>query len=106
MYASAIWTAVHYRAPLLCVINNNNTWGNDERHQIEVAKDRNRPRENAWIGQRMVDPTVDHAMNARSYGAWATGPVTEPSELAKVLAVAVKQVENGRVAVVDVHTRL
>ena len=106
MYASAIWTAVHYRAPLLCVINNNNTWGNDERHQIEVAKDRNRPRENAWIGQRMVDPAVDHAMNARSYGAWAAGPVTEPSELTKVLAEAVKQVENGRVAVVDVHTRL
>jgi hypothetical protein len=32
--------------------------------------------------------------------------VTEPGELAKVLAEAVKQVENGRVAVVDVHTRL
>jgi acetolactate synthase-1/2/3 large subunit len=106
MYASALWTAVHYRAPMLCVINNNNTWGNDERHQIEVAKDRNRPLENAWIGQRMVDPAIDHAMNARSYGAWAVGPVTEPDELSKVLLEAVKQVESGRVAVVDVHTRL
>jgi len=50
MSASALWTAVHYRAPMLCVINNNVTWGNDEKHQIEVARDRNRPRDNAWIG--------------------------------------------------------
>jgi hypothetical protein len=32
--------------------------------------------------------------------------VIEPDELSKVLLEAVKQVESGRVAVVDVHTRL
>ena len=40
MSASAIWSAVHYRAPMLAIINNNTTWGNDEKHQIEVAGDR------------------------------------------------------------------
>jgi acetolactate synthase-1/2/3 large subunit len=106
MAAGAIWSAVHYRAPLLMVINNNNTWGNDEKHQIEVAHDRSRPRENAWIGQRMVNPDIDHAMTARSFGAWSAGPVTDPAELAGVLRQAVAEVDKGGVAVVDVRTKL
>ena len=61
MSAGAIWSAVHKRAPMLLVINNNTTWGNDEKHQMHVAEDRHRPVENAWIGQRMVDPDIDHA---------------------------------------------
>jgi cold shock CspA family protein len=74
MSAGAIWSAVHNRAPMLIVINNNTTWGNDEKHQIEVAHERRRPVENAWIGQRMVEPDIDHAMTARSFGAWSAGP--------------------------------
>ena len=38
---------------------------------MHVAEDRHRPLENAWIGQRMVDPDIDHATVARGYGAWA-----------------------------------
>ena len=88
------------------VINNNTTWGNDEKHQLEVAADRNRPQENAWIGQRMVHPKIDHAMTARSYGAWAEGPVTDPNELAGVIRRAVAEVEKGNVAVIEVMTQL
>ena len=106
MAAGAIWSAVHYRAPILMIINNNTTWGNDEKHQIEVAGDRGRPVENAWIGQRMVNPDIDHAMTARSYGAWSAGPITDPNELAGVLKQAVAEVEKGSVAVIDVRTKL
>ena len=106
MAAGAIWTAVHYRAPMLAIINNNTTWGNDEKHQIEVAGDRGRPAENAWIGQRMVNPDIDHAMTAKSFGAWSAGPITDPAELAGVLKQAVAEVEKGSVAVVDVRTKL
>ena len=106
MSAGALWSAVHYRAPMLMVINDNTTWGNDEKHQIEVAGDRNRPVENAWIGQRMIEPAIHHAMTARSYGAWAEGPVTEPDELAAVLKRAVAEVDAGNVAVVEVRTEL
>lgn len=106
MSSSALWTAVHQRAPMLAIINNNTTWGNDEKHQIEVANDRKRPVENAWIGQRMIDPDIDHAMTARSFGAWAVGPVTDPAQLAGVLKQAVAEVEKGNVAVVEVRTKL
>jgi acetolactate synthase-1/2/3 large subunit len=106
MSSGAIWSAVHNRAPLLLVINNNTTWGNDEKHQMHVAEDRHRPVENAWIGQRMVDPDIDHATVARGYGAWAAGPIFDPAELAGVLKQAVAEVEKGGVAVVEVRTQL
>ena len=106
MSAGALWSAVHYQAPLLMLINNNTTWGNDEKHQLDVAEERGRPQENAWIGQRMVHPNIDHAMTARSFGAWAEGPVSDPNELADVIKRAVAEVDKGNVAVIEVATQL
>ena len=91
---------------MLHVINNNSTWGNDEIHQIEVAHNRDRPRENAWIGQAMRDPVINFSEVARGFGAWSEGPVNTPEQLSEVLQRAVAYVERGRVAVVDVTTSL
>ena len=106
MAPAAIWSAVHYRIPMLHIVNNNSTWGNDEVHQIEVAHMRNRPKENAWIGQAMRDPIIDFAKVARGFGAWAKGPAGTPEEFAKVLREAVAEAEKGNVAVIDVTTTL
>jgi hypothetical protein len=73
---------------------------------MHVAEDRRRPLENAWIGQRMVDPEIDHTAIARGYGAWAAGPVFDPAELSDVFEDAVAEVEKGRVAVIEVRTQL
>jgi hypothetical protein len=54
----------------------------------------------------MVEPDIDHAMTARSFGAWSAGPVFDPAELPGVLAQAVAEVEKGSVAVVEVRTQL
>ena len=91
---------------MLHIVNNNSTWGYDEVHQVEVAHNRNRPRENAWIGQAMRDPIIDFAQVARGFGAWAEGPARTPDQLADVLGRAVAEVEKGRVAIVDVTTTL
>ncbi len=56
MGVTAVWTAVHYKIPLLFVIANNRSFYNDELHQERVARMRARPVENKWIGQRMADP--------------------------------------------------
>ena len=106
MASGCIWTAAHYRVPMLHVINNNSTWGNNEVQQIEVAHARNRPRDNAWIGQAMRDPVIDFAQVARGFGAWAEGPVSDPRDLANALRRAASAVDDGQVAVVDVATRL
>jgi acetolactate synthase I/II/III large subunit len=106
MAPATIWSAVHYRVPMLHIINNNSTWGNDEVHQVEVAHNRNRPKENAWIGQAMRDPIINFADVARGFGAWAEGPVGTPDDLADALQRAVAEVEKGNVAVLDVTTSL
>ncbi len=104
MGIGALWTAVHYRIPTLIVVNNNVSFYNDELHQTQVAKDRGRPVENAWIGMRMQDPEADIAMVARGYGAWAEGPITDPDDLPAALRRALQQVDAGHVALLDVRT--
>jgi thiamine pyrophosphate-dependent acetolactate synthase large subunit-like protein len=103
MGVTAVWTAVHYRIPLLLVVANNRSFFNDELHQERVARRRGRPVENRWIGQRISDPDLDHAGLARAQGAVGFGPVTEAAELEAVFAAAVAVVQAGGVAVVDVH---
>jgi thiamine pyrophosphate-dependent acetolactate synthase large subunit-like protein len=103
MGVTAVWTAVHYRIPLLFVIANNRSFYNDEVHQERVARMRNRPVENKWIGQRISDPDPDIAGMARAQGARGFGPVKEIADLPKVYAEAIAAVEAGEVAVIDVH---
>jgi len=103
MGVTAVWTAVHYKIPLLFVIANNRSFYNDELHQERMARARNRPVENKWIGQRMSDPDVDIAAMGRAQGAAGFGPVTKASELPGILQKAIAEVDAGGVAVVDVR---
>lgn len=103
MGVTAIWTAVHYRIPLLYVVANNQSFFNDEVHQERVARMRGRPIENKWIGMRMDDPEIDVAGIALAQGAAGFGPVRSADALAEVLAQAIEHVEAGGVAVVDVR---
>jgi thiamine pyrophosphate-dependent acetolactate synthase large subunit-like protein len=103
MGATALWTAAHYRIPLLIVVANNRSFYNDEVHQERVARMRNRPVENKWIGQRIADPDIDIAALARAQGAVGYGPIKDTAKLASTFAEAIAAVELGRVAVVDVR---
>ena len=103
MGVTAVWTAVHYKIPLLFVLANNRSFYNDELHQERMARARNRPIENKWIGQRMSDPEVDLAAMARAQGAVGFGPVAKPADLVSVLEKAIAAVDAGQVAVVDVR---
>jgi thiamine pyrophosphate-dependent acetolactate synthase large subunit-like protein len=103
MGVTALWTAAHYRIPLLLVIANNRSFFNDELHQERVARMRHRPVENRWIGQRMSDPEIDLAAMARAQGADGFGPVTRTADLPDIFRRAIAAVEGGAVAVVDVR---
>jgi acetolactate synthase-1/2/3 large subunit len=104
MAAGALWTAAHYRIPMLMVVNDNSSFYNDEPHQAEMARHRGRPVENSWIGMRIGEPAVAIADLARSYGCWAEGPIEDPDDLPAALVAAVKQAQDGYVAVVHVRT--
>src|SRR5712671_5411461 len=103
MGATALWTATHYRIPLLIVVANNRSFYNDEVHQERVARMRNRPVENKWIGQRISDPDIDLGGLARAQGALGFGPIDDVAKLASTFAEAIAAVERGEVAVVDVR---
>jgi thiamine pyrophosphate-dependent acetolactate synthase large subunit-like protein len=103
MGVTAVWTAAHYKIPLLFVIANNRSFYNDELHQERIARMRSRPIENKWIGQRMADPEIDLAAMGRAQGAAGFGPVTKPGDLADALKKAIAAVDAGGVAVVDVR---
>ena len=103
MGVTALWTAAHYRIPLLIVVANNRSFFNDELHQERVARMRNRPVENRWVGQRISEPDIDLAGIARAQGARGFGPVGTLAELLPTFEKAIAAVEAGDVAVVDVR---
>jgi thiamine pyrophosphate-dependent acetolactate synthase large subunit-like protein len=103
MGVTALWTAAHYRIPLLIVVANNRSFFNDELHQERVARIRNRPVENRWVGQRISEPDIDLAGIARAQGAQGFGPVTAIGDLGPTFTKAIAAVEVGAVAVVDVR---
>ncbi|HEX9396906.1 MAG TPA: thiamine pyrophosphate-binding protein [Burkholderiales bacterium] len=103
MGVTALWTATHYRMPCLILVANNRSFFNDEMHQERVAKERARPVENKWIGQRIDEPDIDLAMMARAQGAEGFGPVVNSEDLLPVLQKAIQSVKSGKVCVVDVR---
>jgi thiamine pyrophosphate-dependent acetolactate synthase large subunit-like protein len=103
MGVTAVWTAAHYKLPCLFIVANNRSFYNDEMHQERVAKERGRPIENKWIGQRIDEPDIDIAAMGRAQGAVGIGPVTQLAELKPAIEQAIQHVKAGAVCVVDVR---
>ena len=103
MGLTAIWTAVHYRVPLLLIVANNHSFFNDELHQERVARARDRPIGNRWIGMRMSDPPLNLARLAEGQGATGLGPVGGVDAYANALTSAIEMVRAGGTCVIDAH---
>jgi hypothetical protein len=88
---------------LLVVVANNHSYFNDEIHQERVARVRERPIENRWVGQRIADPVADLAMLAGSLGAVGHGPVRDPDALEPAMCRAIDEAAAGATVVLDVH---
>ena len=105
MGGTAVWTAAHYRLPLLIVVANNSSFHNNVVHAERMASQRRRPARNTWIGQAISDPDPDLPAFARSLGFHAAGQVRDRSALPAALAVAVAATRSGKCALVDVRIR-
>jgi len=105
MGGTAVWTAAHYRLPLLIVVANNSSFYNDVVHQQRIAGQRRRPARNSWIGQAISDPDPDLPALARSLGFHAADQVRDRSALPAALAAAVGAARSGRCVLVDVRVR-
>lgn len=105
MGVQAFWTAVHYRIPALCIVSNNRSFFNDEMHQERVARQRGRPVENRWIGQRIAEPDIDIAAMARAQGAVGIGPLRTAGEVAAAVREGAARVKAGEVVVIDARVQ-
>ena len=105
MGGTAIWTAAHYRLPLLIVVANNASFYNDVVHQERMAAQRRRPARNSWIGQAISDPDPDLPALARSLGFHAPGQGRDRSALPAALAAAAAAARSGQCVLVDVRVR-
>ncbi len=103
MGGHAIWTAVKHKIPLLVVINNNQSYFNDELHQENIARRRNRAVGNRWIGQSMTGPALDIAKFVESQGAVGIGPVKTLAELDAAMKKGAEVLASGGVCLIDVH---
>ena len=101
MGVTALWTAAHYHIPMLQIVCNNRSFFNDELHQERVAKERGRPVENRWIGQRISEPDIDLAAMARAQGAQGIGPVNDPRALPAAIEQGIDLVMKGHPCVID-----
>lgn len=105
MGVSAFWTAANARLPLLVIVVNNRSFFNDELHQERVAKERGRPVENRWIGQRIDNPAPDLAQMAQAQGLLGMGPLTTADAFEDSLRSALAAVRSGQAVVMDVHVQ-
>ena len=104
MNASALWTGVKQRVPLLVVVLNNRSFYNDEVHQETVANERGRPPENKHVGIVMDGPPIDVSGVARSFGAWSPGLLTGVDAITTAMSEAMEVIARGGLAVLEVDT--
>jgi len=102
---STLYTVANQELPLLTIVNNNRSYGNDEGHQEHMARTRGRPVENKGIGIFIENPEPNFANIASGFAIEGFGPVTDPDALQGTLARAVEIVsKERRPVVVDVVT--
>ena len=99
---TALWTAAHYRIPMLMIVANNRSYYTDEVQQEAVARERGRVVENRWIGQRIDDPPADIPGLARDLGVEAEDTVTSTGDLAAALERGLRAAEGGKPYLIDV----
>ena len=105
---SALWTATHHRIPMLFVMQNNRAYHQEVMHLQRMANRRQRGMQLAAAGlpgSMLTDPNIDFAQMARSMGAYAEGPISNPKDLRPALLRAVERVEKGEVALLDTITQ-
>jgi thiamine pyrophosphate-dependent acetolactate synthase large subunit-like protein len=104
-----LWTAARHKIPLLTIMHNNRGYHQEVMHVQRMANRRNRVAylgsDLGPIGTRIENPAIDYAKLASSLGLHASGPITDPTDLAPAIKTAVEAVKAGEPALVDVVTQ-
>jgi acetolactate synthase-1/2/3 large subunit len=98
----SLWVAAKYDIPLLILMYNNRAYYNDWAHQISIAEARGTDPARAYIGMDLEGPEPDFAHIAKGMDVYAEGPIFDPKEIVPAVKRAIKQIKNGKPALVDI----
>ena len=105
MVPGSLWTAAHYRLPMLVVMHNNRAWHQEYMYAQYMAGVRGRGGDRAHIGTTLRDPYINYAKMGEAYGIESEGPISDPSKLMAALKRGVDTVKDGRPYLIDVLTQ-
>jgi thiamine pyrophosphate-dependent acetolactate synthase large subunit-like protein len=105
MVPGSLWTAAHYRLPMLVVMHNNRAWHQEYMYAQYMAGVRGRGGDRAHIGTTLRDPYINYAKMGEAYGVESEGPISDPSKLMAALKRGVDTVKDGRPYLIDVLTQ-
>jgi len=101
----SLWTAAHYRLPMLVVMHNNRAWHQEYMYAQYMAGVRGRGTDRSHIGTTFRDPFISYAKLAEGYGVRSEGPIDDPEKLVAALERGVNTVKNGEPYLIDVLTQ-
>jgi thiamine pyrophosphate-dependent acetolactate synthase large subunit-like protein len=105
MVPGSLWTAAHYRLPMLVVMHNNRAWHQEFMYAQYMAGVRGRGGDRAHIGTTLRDPYISYAKMGEAYGVESEGPISDPSKLMAALKRGIDTVKDGRPYLIDVLTQ-
>jgi thiamine pyrophosphate-dependent acetolactate synthase large subunit-like protein len=110
MYAPGVlWTAAKHKIPLLAVMHNNRGYHQEVMHVQRLSNFRDRVAnlggDMGPVGTSIQNPDIEYHKLAESMGWWAKGPIKDPAQLGPALKEAVKVVQAGQPALLNVWTQ-
>jgi acetolactate synthase I/II/III large subunit len=110
MYAPGVlWTAARHKIPLLAVMHNNRAYHQEVMHVQRLSNFRDRVANTGAdlgpVGTSIMNPDIEYHKLAEAMGWWAKGPIKDPKELGPALKEAVKIVQAGQPALLNVWTQ-
>jgi len=102
MTNQTLWTAAHYKIPILYLVHNNRAYHMEIMHTVRMADRRSRDTQRIRKGCDISNPGIDYATMAKSMGVYGQGPISNPADLGPALKRAIDVVKRGEPALIDV----
>ena len=100
-----LWTAVHHNIPMLTVMNNNRGYHQEVMFVTTMAARANRDVSRAGIGTKLIEPNINYASMAKTYGMEGVGPIEHPRDVGPAFKRAIEIVKRGEPVLVDTVTQ-
>ena len=100
-----LWTSAHHQIPMLSVMHNNRAYHEERMYLQLLSAKYDRDLDKSDIGTAIMQPDINYAGLAKSYGMYAEGPIKDPNQLGPAIRRSLERVKAGEPALIDVWTQ-